>query len=222
MLTATSLCKGNFPVNILSISDKVIPLLNSPDIREKIRGVDFVISCGDLPYYYQEYVHKKLNVPLYFVRGNHDQLVEHGVDGERTAPRGGIDLHRHSLHQDDLLLAGVEGCIRYNQWGNFQYTQAEMWGHVLHLAPGLLLNRMHYGRALDIFVTHAAPWGIHDKPDWPHQGVKAYNWLLRVFKPKYHFHGHNHIYDTETITVTQVGDTLVMNTYGYRQTELMF
>jgi len=218
MWAAAFFCKG-FCVNVLSISDTVIPWLYSPEIREKTRGVDFVIACGDLPYYYQEFILKNLDVPLYFVRGNHDKLIEYGADGERTGPRGGIDLHRRILHHDDLLLAGIEGCIRYNR-ENFQYTQAEMWGHVFSLAPGLLLNRMHYGRALDIFVTHAAPWGIHDKSDWAHQGVKAFNWLLRVFKPKYHFHGHNHVYDTETTVQTQVGDTLVMNTYGYRQTEL--
>ena len=97
-----------------------------------------------------------------------------------------------------------------------------MWGHVLSLAPGLMLNRLQYGRYLDIFVTHAAPWGIHDKQDWPHQGVKAYNWLIKTFKPKYHFHGHNHVYELNTTVQTQLGDTLVMNTYGYRQTDLTF
>ena len=82
-------------MNVLSISDTVIPFLYSPEIREKIRGVDLIVACGDLPYYYQEYIQQKLTVPLYFVRGNHDQLVEHDSNGGRKAPRGGIDLHRH-------------------------------------------------------------------------------------------------------------------------------
>ena len=207
-------------MKILSISDKVIPFIHSPEILEKIRDVDFVIACGDLPYYYQEYIIKKLHVPLYFVRGNHDPLIEYGADGERKSPRGGTNLHRRVIHRDNLLIAGVEGCIRYNRTGNFQYTQSEMWGHVFHLVPSLLFNRLVHGRYLDIFVTHAAPWGIHDKPDWTHRGIKAYNWLIKVFKPKYHFHGHNHVYKIDTITKTQVGETTVMNTYGYRETEL--
>ena len=207
-------------MNVLSISDTVIPFIFSDEIRERIRGVNFVIACGDLPYYYQEHIIKTLGVPLYFVRGNHDQVTEYGSDGARNAPRGGTDLHGRIIHHGDLLLAGVEGCIRYNPRGDFQYTQAEMWGHVLRLAPSLLLNRRDYGRSLDVFVSHAAPWGIHDKPDWPHQGVKAYRWLIRVFKPKYHFHGHNHINDTETIVETRVDETLVINTYGYRQMDL--
>ncbi len=212
--------KGLF-VNILSISDIVIPFLNSPEILEKIHDVDLVIGCGDLPYYYQEYITKKLHVPLYFVRGNHDPVIEYDSDGERKAPRGGIDLHREVVYRDGLIFAGIEGSIRYNR-GSFQYTPSEMWGHVFHLVPKLLFNRLIYGRYLDVFVTHAAPHGIHDKPDWTHRGIKAFNWLLRVFKPKYHFHGHNHVYKRETITETQVGETLVINTYGYKQKELEF
>lgn len=209
-------------MNILSISDVVIPFIRSHEISKRFREVDFVIACGDLPYYYQEYIIKHLNIPLYFVRGNHDCLIEHGSDGERTAPRGGIDLHQGTVHKHNLLLAGVEGSIRYNQQGDFQYSQSEMWGHVLRLVPRLLLNRLIYGRYLDIFVTHASPWEIHDKPDWPHQGIRAFAWLLKHFKPKYHFHGHNHIEWPDTIIETQVGETLVINTYGYRQQDLTF
>ncbi|MBT3337726.1 MAG: metallophosphoesterase [Anaerolineae bacterium] len=207
-------------MKILSVSDKVIPFLYSPEILEKIHDVDLVIACGDLPYYYQEYIIKKLRVPLFFVRGNHDPVVEYDANGERKAPRGGKDLHRRVVYQDELILAGVEGCNRYNRQGNFQYTTAEMWMNVFRLVPELLINRLLYGRALDIFVTHAAPLGIHDKPDWTHRGIKAFNWLIRVFKPKYHFHGHNHVYKLDTITETQVGETLVINTYGYKVKDL--
>jgi Icc-related predicted phosphoesterase len=208
-------------VRVLSISDTVIPFIHSPSISEKIRDVDFVIACGDLPYYYQEYIIKKLNIPVYFVRGNHDSLVEYSSGEERLAPRGGVDMHLHIAREEGLLLAGIEGCIRYNHWGHFQYTQMEMWGHFLRLVPGMLLNRVPYGRYLDILITHAAPWGIHDKPDWTHQGVRAFNMLLRLFKPKYHFHGHNHVYETDKVVETQVGDTLVINTYGFRQMDLI-
>lgn len=207
-------------MNVLSISDTVIPFIHSPEVVKRFQDVDFVIACGDLPYYYQEYIIERLGVPLYFVRGNHDKLIEYGSGEERKAPRGGIDMHHYTTRFDNLLLAGVEGCIRYNHWGNFQYTQTEMWGHVLRLVPRLFLNRQNYGRYLDVFITHAAPWGIHDKHDWTHQGVKAFNSFIRLFKPKYHFHGHNHIYETDKIVETQVGDTLVINTYGYRKIKL--
>jgi Icc-related predicted phosphoesterase len=42
------------------------------------------------------------------------------------------------------------------------------------------LNKLKYGRYLDILVTHAAPRGIHDAEDWTHIGIKAFNWLIKV------------------------------------------
>ena len=155
---------------------------------------------------------------LYYVRGNHASQVEVSMDGERTEPWGGIDLHRRVRRDpaSGLLMAGIEGSIRYN-YGDHQYTQGEMWTLVFGLTPLLFLNRLRYGRYLDIFVTHSPPWKIHDLDDRPHQGIKAFNWLNRVFKPVYHLHGHVHIYRTDTIRETQVGSTRVINTYGYRE-----
>lgn len=207
-------------MKVLSISDKVIPALaDSPENFPELQDVDVIFGCGDLPYYYQEAIAKKLRVPLYFVRGNHDVLIEYGTEGEYTGPRNGIDLHRKTVYLDGVILAGIEGCNRYNQ-GNFQYTPTEMWEHVLHLLPKLIMNKLKYGRYVDILVTHAAPRHIHDAEDWTHIGIKAFNWLIKTFEPKYHFHGHNHVYTDDTITETQVGKTLVINTYGYKIRDL--
>jgi Icc-related predicted phosphoesterase len=113
-------------------------------------------------------------------------------------------------------MAGVEGSIRYNR-GEFQYTQGEMWSHVLSLVPGMLYNRLRFGRYLDLFVTHAPPAGVHDKPDLAHSGVRAFAWLNRVFKPGYHLHGHIHRYHPEDPEKTLSGDTLVVNAYGHQE-----
>ncbi|MBU0511679.1 MAG: metallophosphoesterase [Chloroflexi bacterium] len=207
-------------MNVLSVSDKIVPSIYSSRIRKKFEHIDLVIACGDLPYYYQEFIISMLNVPLLFVRGNHDPEVEYGEGGQRQCPLGGVDLHRRIIRLESVLLAGIEGSIRYKNEGIFQYTQDEMWMHVVKLVPGLLLNHFRYGRYLDIFVTHAPPWGIHDKLDLPHQGIKAFRWLIEVFKPKYHFHGHIHVYRPDAITVTQFGSTSVINTYGYCDTRL--
>jgi Icc-related predicted phosphoesterase len=95
-----------------------------------------------------------------------------------------------------------------------------MWLNVLLMLPGLVYNRFVYGRYLDIFVTHAPPWKIHDADDIPHHGVKAFRWFIQVFKPKVHFHGHTHVYGSDTIIKTQFMDTQVINSYGYLETEL--
>ena len=77
-----------------------------------------------------------------------------------------------------------------------------------------------YGRYLDIFVTHAAAWHIHDTQDLPHQGIKAFCWFHRVFKPAYHLHGHIHIYRQDTTRETRVNDTRVINVFNYRELEV--
>ena len=179
--------------------------------------MDLIIGCGDLSYAYLEYVMNALDVPLYFVRGNHDVVVERTQDTARSAPSGGVDLHRRATRYNGLLLAGVEGSLRYRP-GYFQYSQAEMWTHVFSLVPSLIANRMYRGRYLDLFVTHAPAEGIHDMPDLPHQGIRAFRWLIRVFKPAYYLHGHIHIYSPETAVETRVDSTLVINTFGYRET----
>jgi uncharacterized protein len=92
-----------------------------------------------------------------------------------------------------------------------------MWTMVLSLVPGLILNRLRYGRYLDVFITHAPPWGVHDQEDLPHQGIKAFRWLIKNFQPAYHFHGHIHVYRPDTVTQTRLGRTMVINTYGHRE-----
>ena len=209
-------------MNLLSVSDKKYKLIHSPEVRKRFPSADFVIGCGDLPYYYLEYISEILSVPLFFVRGNHNHLEEFHSDGVRRFPRGCTDLHRQVQIWNGILMAGVEGSLQYNNRGYFQYTQSEMWRNVLSLIPELILNRIRYGRYLDLFVSHAPPWKIHDKIDRTHQGIKAFRWLLQIFKPRYHFHGHIHVYHTDTQIETVFENTLVINTYGYRETQLEF
>lgn len=206
-------------MKILSISDKIHGLIYSPQITARFKDVDLVISCGDLPYYYLEFIISTLNVPLYYVRGNHASRAELCASIEKKEPWGGIDLHKRCKRdQNGLLLAGIEGCLRYN-YGPHQYTQFDMWMMVFGLIPGLVLNKIRFGRYLDIFVTHAAPWKIHDQTDLPHVGIKAFRWLHRVFKPSIHLHGHIHIYRQDTVRETLVENTRVINSYGYRELE---
>lgn len=203
----------------LVVSDVVAPLIYSPQIRQRFSHVGLVISCGDLPYYYQEYIVSLLDVPLYYVRGNHDKIIEYGSGTTRSAPGGGIDLHRKVFNDRGLLIAGVEGCLRYRD-GPFQYSQQQMWRHVLALTPKLMRNKLAYGRYLDIFVTHAPPLGIHDQEDLTHRGIEAFRWFIQAFKPAIHLHGHIHVIMPNTITVTQVGLTHVINGYGFREIDL--
>lgn len=209
----------NRNLRILTLSDEVVKFIYSPAVRDRFGNVDIVIGCGDLPREYLEYVVSVLNKPLFFVRGNHTCIVEYSETGEHAVEHGGVNLHRKVVQYRGLLLAGVEGSVRYNR-GPIQYTQAEMWGHVLALVPALLRNRILYGRYLDVFVTHAPPWGIHDAADPAHRGIQAFRWFVRVFRPAVHFHGHSHMYRSGVARETRLHATRVINTYPYLETEL--
>jgi Icc-related predicted phosphoesterase len=205
-------------MNILTVSDVESSLIYSPNIKNRFKEIDLAISSGDLSYFYLEYIISALDVPLYYVRGNHAKEIEYGHAGTRESPWGAVNLHRKVVRdrRSGLLLAGIQGCLRYNE-GPYQYTQNEMWLLVMSLVPGLLRNKLRYGRYLDIFVTHAPPWGIHDAKDRAHQGVKAFLWLVKIFQPRYHLHGHVHIYNPYTISKTALGKTWIYNTYGFRK-----
>ena len=203
-------------MKILSLSDKTISFIYSPQVQNRFQGVDLIIGCGDLPYYYLEYALNALDVPLFFVRGNHDKEIEYSTAGKQSSPAGGVDLHRRVINHKGLLLAGIEGSLRYKP-GPFQYTQVEMWNHVFRLVPGLLINHIKTGRYLDVFVSHAPLKGIHDKQDLPHQGINAFRWLVNVFQPLFFYHGHVHVYRPGHITETRLGPTRVINTFGFRE-----
>lgn len=202
-------------IKVLTLSDILIPFIYSPQIKQRFVGVDLSIVCGDLPYYYLEYIQSALNVPVYYVNGNHSAVKETTSHIPWSDPMGAVDLHRRVINHDGMLLAGIEGCGWYKE-GPYQYSQNEMWVNVFNLLPKLFYNRMAHGRYLDVFVTHAPPWGIHDQQDLPHRGIKAFRWLIKVFKPSYHLHGHIHIYRPDTITETVFKETCVINTFGYR------
>ncbi|MCC7129994.1 MAG: hypothetical protein B6D39_02525 [Anaerolineae bacterium UTCFX2] len=203
-------------MKVLSLSDTELPFIYSPQVRNRFKGTDLILGCGDLPYYYLEYVYDALGSPLFFVRGNHDKEIEYTIEGQRTYPHGGVDLHRRTAIAKGLILAGIEGSVKYRN-GPYQYTQSEMWFHVLRLVPAFLYYRLRFGRFVDLMITHAPPAGIHDRDDLPHHGIRAFRWLIDVFHPAYFIHGHIHVHRPDIDTETIIGSTRVINTYGYRE-----
>jgi hypothetical protein len=104
----------------LVICDKVEPILYSSGIKRHVGEVDLIISCGDLPHYYLEYVMTMLGRQVYYVNGNHARDVEYQAGkGDnwqaQSEPMGAINLHRRTAREGALLMAGLEGSIRYNR-----------------------------------------------------------------------------------------------------------
>jgi Icc-related predicted phosphoesterase len=204
-------------MRILTVSDEVVPVVYSLNAAQRFRDVALICGCGDLPYYYLEFLVTTLAVPCLYVHGNHDR-VEIGADGcEIGEPRGCENIDGRTIEQGGLLLAGLGGSIRYSRDSRYQYSEQEMMLRAWRLMPFLLLNRLRYGRYLDVLLTHAPPLGIHNGPDFPHRGFRAFCWLMDHVQPRYLVHGHIHLsYGFGQISQTWYRQTLVMNTSGFR------
>jgi Icc-related predicted phosphoesterase len=204
------------PMRILAVSDEADPgLCNAKVLRQRAGDVQLIISCGDLPATYLDFVASMLGRPLLYVRGNHFwQDTRQG-----TRPMAGGDLDNRVVVEQGLLIGGLEGCMRYKP-GQAQYTDLEMWGKVLRMMPRLVLNRFNHGRAIDILVTHAPPFGIHDRPDRTHQGFRAFLRLMEWFQPQYLLHGHIHVWDRRECTHTLYRKTHVVNVYPWQIIEI--
>ncbi len=202
-------------MRVLTISDHVHDTVYSPALTRFAEGVELVLACGDLPADYLEYIVSLLNIPLYYVMGNHG-----GDGGEKIFPDGCENVDGRVVEYKGLLIAGLEGALRYNNRPRFQYTENEMRAKIAALTPALLLNRARTGRFLDVLITHAPPRKIHDGEDYAHRGFESLIWFIDHYRPRYLVHGHKHVYDTRERTVTQRGITTVVNTYGARVLEI--
>lgn len=204
---------------ILAVSDQVVERIYTLSSAGHFQDIDLIFGCGDLPYTYLEYLHTILNVPLYYVPGNHDPKFN--PERPISYAEGGFNLDLKTTSANGLLLAGFGGCIRYRPDGVNQYTQEQAYFRTLTLIFRLMGNRIRYGRKLDILITHSPPFGIHDDESYAHQGLKALNFLLSVAQPRYHFHGHTHFYRSNLEdSVTHLEQTTIMNIFPYKVIEI--
>ena len=198
-------------MKILCISDQIDPLVYSNSIKKRFADIDAILSAGDLPLDYLDFIVSCLNKPLFFVFGNHhaESLAKNNYQG-----CGCIHVGSRVKREDGLIVAGLGGSMRYNRGAN-QFTEMEMYREIFKLIPRLLFNQLFHGRYLDILLTHAPPRGIHDKPDRCHWGFKAFLWFMKTFKPKYLVHGHIHLYDLSDVRRTRWMDTEIINAYSH-------
>lgn len=209
-------------MKILTVSDRVEEVIHSAAIKRLFGDVDLVLSCGDLPYYYLEFITTMLGGPLFYVIGNHGNAVKHLYNPRQQweYPGGCENIDGRVVQYKGLLIAGLEGSMRYNNNPYFQYTEREMAWKVWGLAPSLMLNKLLYKRYLDILITHAPPQGIHDRSDLCHSGFRAFVTFMDRFRPRYLIHGHVHVYSPDDTVETIYRSTRVINAYGYRTLEI--
>lgn len=180
-------------MRLLLIADEVSPVVYSQNFPGNLGPLDLILSAGDIPGYLLEFLATKTTVPPIYVFGNHAYgKVRDAATGEEHQPGGCLNAHLRVLEVGGLLVAGVEGSLRYKH-GPHQYTQRQFGAMTRRLYPALQWNRWRHGRALDVLLTHAPPKGPNEGDDHVHAGVQAFNEVHRLWRPKLHVHGHVHL-----------------------------
>ena len=191
-------------MKILCVSDTVVQQLESAvNLRRRYSDVELLISCGDMPAWYLEFITSVLNIPLFYVRGNHDEKY-------LDEPPGGENLHERVLTFNGITFVGLEGSMNYNN-GDIQYTEGQMQRMVMGLAPRLMYRRMRYGSSVDVLVTHSPAQGIHDAEDRPHWGFKSLLKFMDWYHPRYMLHGHVHTWDRRATIDSNYSTTRILN-----------
>ena len=93
-------------MKILAISDIVVAWIYNPNIRSLLSDFDLVIGCGDLPQYYLEFLVSALDIPVFYVQGNHSQTVPKELHRDNYY-NGTVDLHCRLKHLKGYSFAGV-------------------------------------------------------------------------------------------------------------------
>lgn len=184
-------------MKILALSDDPCRALWQEDARKRLEGIDLILSCGDLPAAYLEFLTNFTAAPIIAVPGNHDQGV----------PDGCISADDQLLIWKGVRILGLGGCIRYDPKAEYQYTEWEMARRVFRLR-----RAVEKAGGIDILLTHSPARGLNDGKDPAHIGFDCFNRLLEDYKPKYFVHGHVHIsYNPAQPRLHRHGPTTVIN-----------
>ena len=153
-------------MKILAIADEESAYLWDHFEREKLEGIDLIISCGDLDPRYLSFLATFTSAPVLYVHGNHDEKYAD------IPPEGCICIDDSIYVHKGVRIMGLGGSMRYRN-GEHQYTEWDMKRRVGRLAFKIFRNR-----GFDILVTHAPAYELNDARDLPHQGFKVFLRLL--------------------------------------------
>lgn len=190
-------------MRILVLSDEESKYLWDYFEKEKLEGIDLIISCGDLKPAYLSFLATFTKAPILYVHGNHDSTYE------KTPPEGCTCIDDDIYVFNGIRIMGLGGSIEYNT-GTYQFTEKAMKRR---------LDKMRFKlwkhKGIDIFVAHSPAAGFNDGDDRAHKGFEVFHTILQKYKPKYFLHGHVHMsYNWKQKRVCKYNEyTTVINGY---------
>ena len=115
-------------MRILAISDHESPYFWDYFDKQKLEGIDLILSCGDLDPRYLSFLATFFQGPVLYVHGNHDGIYQ------TMPPDGCICIEDRIYQHQGLRILGLGGSMRYKE-GPYQYSQAEMDFRIFRLMP---------------------------------------------------------------------------------------
>ena len=196
-------------MKILTIADEESKILWDYYDPERLRGVELILSAGDLSPAYLEFLVSMTNCPLLYIRGNHDSRYK------EDPPQGCICIEDTVFNFKGVRILGLGGSMRYRS-GDNQFNETEMTRRVRKAERSI-----HFMNGFDILLTHAPARGYGDMNDLPHLGFNCFNTLLEKWRPKYFIHGHVHkTYGHFQAVSEHSSGTSIINAFEYQIIDL--
>ena len=176
-----------------------------------LRGVDVIVSCGDLKAKYLSFLVTMIPAPLLYVRGNHDERYQ------TDPPEGCFDLEEKPYTIKGIRFVGFGGCKSKRPAKN-HYSEREMARRVFRASLPLSLKK-----GFDVLVTHAPAANLGDGEDSFHEGFECFRKMIDRFQPRYHLHGHQHLsYNIGSKRMLQHNQTTIVNGFNYYILDMNF
>lgn len=189
-------------MRILALADKESAYYWDHFEKEKLEGIDLILSCGDLDPDYLSFLATWSRAPVLYVHGNHDECYN------EKPPEGCICIENKVYVHKGIRILGLGGTLPYKK-ATHTYTQNQMQLRVAKAIPNIMLNR-----GFDILLSHAPASGINDGPDPAHSGYDVFRMLMERFRPAYFVHGHVHMnYSHDQPRFDRFMHTTVVNAY---------
>ena len=196
-------------MKILVLADQKSKYLYDFYEPDKLKGIDLIISCGDLSPSYLTFFVTLCNVPLLYVKGNHDGKYED------TPPEGCICIEDDIYVHEGIRILGLGGSMEYIPRSSNQYTERAMRRRVQRL-----WFKLWWRKGFDILVTHAPAYQVNDLEDLPHRGFQVFRDLMEKYEPRFFFHGHVHAnYGRGFKRTDTYGKTTIVNGFEYQIVE---
>ena len=168
-------------MRILAIADEPSGKLWGDMCREALKGVDLILSAGDLPSSYLSFLTCFTSAPVVYVHGNHD---DHYAE---KPPEGCLNADGKILMVKGVRILGLGGSCRYRPDCVNMYTEQEMAARIASLR-----RKLRAAGGFDILLTHAPIRGCGDEEHLSHRGFECFGPLLDTWHPAVMIHGHVH------------------------------